>query len=458
MSLSKALLKQLISIVGKTSVLTSEVELRAYSYDGTSDWQNMPDVVVFSSSEKQISEIMVMANEHDLPVTVRGAGTNLSGGSVPIKGGIILCTARMNHILDIDGNNFTTTVEAGVVLNDLNISLAKNKLFFPPDPQSFLAATIGGCVSENSGGPYAVKYGIFKHYLLGMRVVLPTGEIVNLGGRTMKNVMGYDLPQLLCGSEGTLAIITQATLRVISLPETRQTVLAVFNDVVDAGKAVGHVLSMGLLPAKIEFIDNWIIQRIEENTPMGLPREADAILLFEIDGMAETVEKETRGIIDFCSQAGAVSVKPAKDAAEANNFWTARRAGFSAIYGNAPTVLGEDVTVPINQLPTLIQQIKEICETYGVTIPLIGHAGDGNLHPCILTDKKNPEQYAKARQAASDIFDAALSLGGVLSGEHGIGLEKKEFLSRAMEPAAIELLRKIRTRSGRPHDFTVTQR
>jgi glycolate oxidase len=278
-----------------------------------------------------------------------------------------------------------------------------------------------------------------------MRVVLPTGEIMNLGGKTVKNVVGYDLPLLLCGSEGTLAVITQVTLRVISLPETRQTVLAVFDEVVIAGKAVSHVLASGLLPAKIEIMDNWIIQRIEETTPLGLPREAEAILLFETDGMADAVEKETRQIIELCREAGAVSVKPAKDAAEANDFWTARRAGFSAVYGNAPTVLAEDVTVPIDQLPALIRRVKQIGRQRDLTIPIIGHAGDGNLHPCILTDKSDSEQYAVARQAAAEIFDAALSLGGVISGEHGIGLEKKEFLSRAMDPIAIDLLRKIKS-------------
>lgn len=445
MSLSPKISSDLKSIVGKNALLTADVDMRTYAYDGTTNWQSLPDAVVFPSTEKQISEIMILANRHDIPVTVRGAGTNLSGGSVPAKGGIVLCTTRLNEILNIDENNFTVTVQVGVVLNDLNKKLGEKKLFFPPDPQSFLAATIGGCVSENSGGPYALKYGIFKHYLLGMRVVLPTGEIVDLGGKTMKNVTGYDLPLLICGSEGTLAIITQVTLRVISLPETRQTILAVFDEVVNAGKAVSHILAQGLLPAKIEIMDNWIIRRIEENTPLGLPLEAEAILLFETDGMAAAVEKETEQIIELCEQAGAVTVKPAADAGEAENFWTARRAGFSAVFGSAPTVLAEDVTVPKDQIPYFIQKVKEIGKAYGLTIAIIGHAGDGNLHPSILTDKNDASHYALARKAASDIFDTALSMGGVISGEHGIGLEKKEFLMRAMDPEAIALLRKIKS-------------
>jgi len=444
MPLSSKILSDLKSIVGKTALLTSDVDMRTYAYDGTTNWLHMPDAVVFPSNESQISDVMVLANREDIPVTVRGAGTNLSGGSVPVKGGIVLCTSRMNDIIHIDEKNFTATVEVGVVLNDLNRRLAEKNLFFPPDPQSFLAATIGGCVSENSGGPYALKYGIFKHYLLGMRVVLPTGKIVDLGGKTMKNVTGYDLPLLICGSEGTLAIITRVTLRVISLPETRQTILAVFDEVVNAGQAVSHILAQGLLPAKIEIMDNWIIQRIEENTPLGLPLDAEAILLFEADGMAKAVERETERIIELCKQAGAVKVKPAADEKEADNFWTARRAGFSAVFGSAPTVLAEDVTVPKDQIPLFIQKVKDIGRAYDLTIAIIGHAGDGNLHPSILTDKNDPGHYERARQAASDIFDAALSMGGVISGEHGIGLEKKEFIKRAMDPEAIELLRKIK--------------
>lgn len=444
MKVSKHIISQLEHIVGKTAVLTSTIDMHAYSYDATSSWQSMPEAVVFPTSEDQISLIMKLADQHTIPVTVRGAGTNLSGGSVPVRNGIVLCTTRMNRIVAIDTANAIATVETGVVLNDLNKALAAQKLFFPPDPQSFLAATIGGCVAENSGGPYAVKYGIFKHYLLGMRAVLPNGKIVALGGNTMKNVTGYDLPQLLCGSEGTLAITTQVTLRVISLPETRQTILAVFDDVVDAGTAVSDILASGILPAKIELMDNWIIRRIEENTPLGLPLDAEAILLFEVDGIPPVVDKETSQITQLCQTAGAGTVTPAKDATQADNFWAARRAGFSAVFGSAKTVLAEDVTVPKDQIPTFIKQVKEIGERYQLTIPIIGHAGDGNLHPSILTDKGDADHYAIARKAASDIFDTALSLGGAISGEHGIGLEKKPFLKRAMDPEAIALLKQIK--------------
>lgn len=444
MAVPKEIISELASITGESAILTSDVDLHAYSYDATTSWHGMPDVVVFPTTEEQVCAIMGLADRHTIPVTVRGAGTNLSGGSVPVQNGIVLCTTRMNRIVQIDPANFTATVEVGVVLNDLNKALAGRKLFFPPDPQSFLAATIGGCVSENSGGPYAVKYGIFKHYLLGMRAVLPSGKIVTLGGNTMKNVTGYDLPQLLCGAEGTLAVITQVTLRLISLPEKRQTILAVFDEVVDAGRAVSNILAEGILPAKIELMDNWVVQRIEENMPLGLPTDAEAILLFELDGMAAVVEKDTERIIHQCTKDRAVRVTPAKDADEANNFWTARRAGFSAVFGSAKTVMAEDVTVPKSKIPDFINQVKQIAQKYDLTIPIIGHAGDGNLHPSILTDKEDAAHYARAAQAVSDIFDTAVALGGAISGEHGIGLEKQPFLKRAMDPGAIELLRQIK--------------
>jgi glycolate oxidase len=347
----------------------------------------------------------------------------------------------MNQILEIDAANFTVTAEVGVVLNDLNRELTRHNLFFPPDPQSFLAATIGGCASENAGGPYAVKYGVFKHYVLGMTVVLPTGAILTLGSNTVKNVTGYDLPQLLCGSEGTLAVITQLILHLLPFPPARQTVLAVFNEVVTAGQAVHRVLTEGILPAKVELMDNWVIRRIEETTPLGLPLEAEAILLFELDGIPAAVVEETEGVVNLCQQEGAKEVRPARDVKEAENFWTARRAGFSAIFGHAPTVFSEDVTVPPSRIPELIARIQELARSYDLTIIILGHAGDGNLHPSVLTDKNNAEHYSRAERAISDIFAAALELGGSISGEHGIGLEKKSFLKQAMSPEAIELLR-----------------
>jgi glycolate oxidase len=444
MSLTSSTLGKLRKIVGAKGLLTTQVDLAAYSFDGTSTWQALPEAVVFPTTAEQVSQILKLATEQGIPVTPRGAGSNLSGGSVPVLGGIVLCTTRMNKIIEIDTANFTVTTEVGVVLNDLNLELARHNLFFPPDPQSFLAATIGGCVSENAGGPYAVKYGVFKHYILGMTAVLPTGAILTLGGNTVKNVTGYDLPQLLCGSEGTLAVITQVTLHLLPLPPARQTVLAVFNEMVTAAKAVHRILSEGIVPAKIELMDNWTIRRIEEFTPLGLPLEAETIILFELDGIPEAVDRETEEVINLCQEEGAMEARAAYDVKEAENFWTARRAGFSAIYGNSPTAFAEDVTVPPSRLPELMDRIEKIAKKYDVTIVTLGHAGDGNLHPCVLTDEKNAEHLGRAEKAVHDIFSVALELGGAISGEHGIGLGKKQFLKKAMSPEAIDLLRGIK--------------
>jgi len=442
--INESVISELQKIAGGSDVHTSGEILKTYSYDGTSSWVHEPDVVVFPRTAEQISAIMKLANVHKIPVTPRGGGTNVSGGSVPIMGGIVLCTTKMDKILNIDKENFTATAECGVVLMNLNTRLAQEGLFFPPDPQSFLAATIGGIVAENAGGPAGVKYGVTKQYLLGMEVVLPTGEIINLGGRTVKNVVGYDLTMLFTSSEGTLGIITKAELKVNALPPARKTILAIYDDVAVAGENVSLVLKSGVTPAKIELLDNWLIQRIEEASPLGLPRNADAVLIFEVDGMAESVEKEAEKIVEIARQHGATDVRPARDQEEANRYWMARRAGFAMIFGKAPTVLAEDVTVPRGQIPNLIRKCKELAKKYDLEIVVMGHAGDGNLHPSVLTDIKNKEHFERAEKAVDGIIEAALELGGVLSGEHGIGLEKQKFFRRALGPTVTNLMKNIK--------------
>jgi len=445
MGLEKAIVKEIKAIVGRDGVLTSETDLSSYSFDGSSNWQSKPEAVVFPTTTGQVSKLMALAEESGIPVTVRGAGTCLSGGPIPVRGGLSLCTTRMNRILEIDESNFTVQAETGVVLNDLNQALAAKGLFFPPDPQSFLAATLGGCVSENASGPYAVKYGVFRHYLLGMTAVLPGGKILEMGGRTMKNVTGYDLPQIICGSEGTLAVVTRVMLRVITRPETSQTVLATFTSARTAGEAVHRIRASGVVPAKIEFIDNWILRRVEERMPLGLPLSAEAVLLFELDGAPDAVARESEKVIDLCRGGGAEVVRPAENETEAQNFWTARRAGYSAIFGNAPTVLAEDVTVPVSRIPDLLDRVDALAKENDLTIVVIGHAGDGNLHPCVLTDRSDEAHYARAQRAVDGIFKAALDYGGAISGEHGIGLEKRKYLKDAMSPDEIALLKQLKS-------------
>jgi glycolate oxidase len=443
--LKEPLVAELVSIVGKENVLVTPEALKAYSYDGTTSWIHEPDVVVFPVTANEVSQILKLANREKIPVTPRGGGTNVSGGSVPIQGGIVLVTTKMNKILKIDKENLTATVEPGVVLQDLTMQLAKEGLFFPPDPQSFLGATMGGIIAENAGGPACVKYGVTKQYILGIQVVLPTGEIVDLGGRTLKNVVGYDLLHIFISSEGTLGVVTKAELKLRPMSPARKTLMAVYADVAVAGESVYHVLENGVIPNKIELLDNWIIKRIEEMMPMGLPTDADAVLLFECDGTPEVVEKEIEKIAEIVKKYGAGEVRIAETQAEADKYWMARKAGFAATFGKTPTVLSEDVTVPRGNIPALIKKVKEIGKKYNVENCILGHAGDGNLHPSVLTDVKNKEHYERAVKAVDEIIEAAVELGGVLSGEHGIGLEKQKFFNRVTNPVVIKMMKDIKT-------------
>lgn len=442
--IKESLVLEFQRIVGKEHVLTTPEALKAYSYDGTTNWIREPDVVVFPASAREVSEVMKIANIEKIPVTPRGGGTNVSGGSVPWLGGVVLCTTKMNRILKIDKENLTATVEPGVVLQDLTLRLAKDGLFFPPDPQSFLGATMGGIIAENAGGPACVKYGVTKQYILGLEVVLPTGEIVNFGGRTLKNVVGYDLLHIFISSEGTLGVVTKAELKLNPMPLARKTIMAVYDDMATAGESVFRVLENGVIPCKIELLDNWVINRIEEMMPMGLPKDADAVLLFETDGIPEAVEKETEKIVEITKKFGAKDVRVAKDMDEANKYWLARRAGFAAVFGKAATVLAEDVTVPRGRIPDLINKCKALAKKYSVEVVVLGHAGDGNLHPSILTDIKNKDHYDRAINAMDEIIEGAVELGGVLSGEHGIGLEKQKFFRKSMDPGAVDLMMKIK--------------
>ncbi len=442
--IKESVIAELHKIVGKENVKTEKEMLNAYSYDGTSSWKHEPDVVVFPTSTKEISEIMKLANAEKVPVTPRGGGTNVSGGSIPIMGGIVLCTTKMNKILKVDKENLTATVEPGVVLQDLTMRLMKEGLFFPPDPQSFLGATLGGIIAENAGGPACVKYGVTKQYILGVEVVLPTGEIINLGGRTLKNVVGYDLLHIFISSEGTLGVVTKAELKLNPIPPAKKTIMAVYDDVAKAGENVFRVMENGVIPDKIELLDNWVINRIEEMMPMGLPKDADAVLLFEVDGIQEAVDKETEKIVEIAKKYGATDVRVAKDQADADKYWMARKAGFAAVFGKAKTVFAEDVTVPRGQIPALINKCKELAKKHNVEIVVLGHAGDGNLHPAILTDIDNKEHYDRAVKAMDAIIESAVEFGGVLSGEHGIGLEKQKFLKRQLEPKVIEMMKNIK--------------
>jgi glycolate oxidase len=437
------IIDRLRRITGKENVLATVEEMVAYSYDATSTWQHLPDVVVFPTTSKQISEILILAGENDIPVTPRGSGTNVSGGSVPIKGGIILCTTRMNRILEISKTNLNATVEPGVILQDLQTALAKEGLFFPPDPQSFSGCTMGGVVAENSGGPSCLKYGVTKQYVLGLEVVLADGRIVKLGGLTPKNRTGYELMMLFVGSEGTLGLITKISLRILPAPKTNKTIMAAFRDVAIAGETVTAIIASSVLPSKVEFMDNWTFEKFIGIVPQNILNSAQCMLLIQVDGLPHTVETEVQQVVDICNKT-ALEVHVAADAAEADKLWQARRAHFSDISSRAHTIINEDVSVPRDKIADFIRLSQESAKRHDVPISFAGHVGDGNFHPVVLTDNRNKEHYQRALQCVDEMIEIALNLGGVLSGEHGIGLEKQRFLKKAMDPVAIEIMKNIK--------------
>jgi glycolate oxidase len=442
--LNAHLIDELRQIAGRNNVLTTAEDLLTYSYDATSSWNHLPELVVLPQTTQQISRIMKLANDNKIPVTARGGGTNVSGGSIPVKGGIVLGTARMNRIISIKKSTLTAMVEPGVVMQDFNLELTKKGLFYPPDPQSAAGCTMGGTVAENAGGPYGVKYGVTRQYLLGLEVVLASGEIVKLGAATIKNRMGYELAALFAGSEGTLGIITGITVRLLPLPKSQKTVFAIFDSVEKAGDTVSEILGNGIIPAKIELMDNWFLRRTEEIAHLGLPVEAEAMLLMLADGDPHAVDSEIEGIIRVCLEMKAREARAAKNEAEANTLWLARRSSFGVVYGSSPTVLSEDITVPRDKIAALVRKCKEIGQKYGYMIPIVGHAGDGNIHPSILTDINNKEDFAKAMKAIEEMMLAALELGGVLSGEHGIGLEKQRFMKLALDPVVLKIMKDIK--------------
>ena len=421
-------------ISGDSDVLTAPEALSVYSYDGTTNWSRKPDVV-FPKSTQEVSNILMLENREKVPVTPRG------GGSIPIAGGIVLCMTKMDKILNIDRKNMSATVEAGIILQSLATGLACHNLFFPPDPQSFLGATLGGAIAENARGPACLKYGITKQYILGLEVVLPTGKIAHFGGRALKNVVGYDMLHLFVSSEGTLCVVTVAELKLKPIPPARKTILVAYNSMERAGESVSKVSENAVIASKIELLDNWLINGMEDMMHFGLPRDTQAVLLFETDGIREAVEREAEKIVEIVREQGALYVRVAENEEEANRYWMARRAVFGAITSKTKNVFNEDVTVPIGKIPALVRKCKELSGKYELDIVVLGHAGDGNLHPAILTDFDNKDLYERSVKAIDEIMEAAIELGGVLSGEHGIGLEKPRFIGRALESVVIDLMK-----------------
>ncbi|HTE85244.1 MAG TPA: FAD-linked oxidase C-terminal domain-containing protein, partial [Dehalococcoidia bacterium] len=422
------LLQELESIVGAAQVHAGRAELFAYSYDGTFQ-QARPDFVVTPATTDEVSALLRLASRETLAVIPRGAGTSLSGGTIPVGGGLVIGLARMNQILEIDQVNTLARVQAGVVTGEFQAAVEERGLFYPPDPASLNQSTLGGNVACNAGGPRCLKYGVTKDYVLGMTVVLVDGRVLRLGGKLMKNVTGYQLGQLFIGSEGSLGIITELILRLLPLPHERSTAAAYFPSLDRAAEAVSAVMAAGILPATLEMMDQTTINVVEDYLHLGLPRSAEAMLILEQDGNdAAATRAEVERMGEVCRGCGAMDVQVAADTTARDRLWQARRAVSGALGRVRPSKLGEDIVVPRSEIPGMIRRIGAISKEVGLPIAVFGHAGDGNLHPNILFDRLQPDELERVERAAAAIFRAALQLGGTLSGEHGIGTLKREFL------------------------------
>jgi glycolate oxidase len=444
MPLSKLILEELSRIVGPEQVHGGPAQRVAYSFDATFP-QDVPDVALTPGCTEEVAAILRVAARERIPVHPRGAGTSLSGGAAPIGGGIALSLARMNRILEIDPADTLAVVQPGVVTADLQRAVEAIGLFYPPDPASLNQSTVGGNVACNAGGPRCLKYGVTKDYVLGLTVVLMDGRVLRLGGRTVKNVTGFQLVQLFVGSEGSLGVITEIIVRLTPLPRHRSTAAAYFPSLDAASRSVSAIMSSGILPATLEMMDHTTINVVEDYLALGLPRGAEALLLLEQDGNdAGAAHAEVERMAEICRQHGAGEVRVAASSAERDALWRARRAVSGALGRVRPNKLGEDIVVPRSRIPAMVRRIEEISAAHGLPIAVFGHAGDGNLHPNILFDRRVEGELARVERAAADIFRAALDLGGTLSGEHGIGSLKREFLVDDLGAEAVDLMRAIK--------------
>jgi glycolate oxidase len=444
MPLHPDLLTRLVSIVGLGNVLTTQEDLIPYSFDGTAAMQQMPGCVVFALTKTHVRDILLLANETRTAVITRGSGTGLSGGSVPAQGCIVLCTVKMHAILEVDRANLTMLVEPGATTLQIADAATAVGLFYPPDPGSMKISTIGGNVAENSGGLRGLKYGITRNYVMGLEVVLPDGEVLWTGNKCVKDVAGYSLRDLFVGSEGTLGVITKVLLRLIPKPAAKKTMVATFNAMDHAAQCVSDIIAAQIIPCTLEFLDRTTIHCVEDFAKVGLPLDCEALLLMETDGHPVVVNEEAAKMEEIARKNGALEVRVAKDDAEANKLATARRSAFSALARLAPTTILEDATVPRSELARMIRFVDAVAKKHKLRIGTFGHMGDGNLHPTFLTDERNKEEMKRVHQAFEEIFEEAIRLGGTITGEHGIGLAKKDFLPKFAGDAQMRVMRELR--------------
>ncbi|MDU4959345.1 MAG: FAD-linked oxidase C-terminal domain-containing protein [Sporomusaceae bacterium] len=446
--IAKEIVQQIREIVGQENVLDSELDRFGYSYDASFVPlfpPHLPDLAVRPRTTGEVSAIMKLANTHRIPVTARGTGSGRTGGSIPLQGGISLCLDRMTSILELDEKNMMITVEAGVRTGDIYSFCAQKGLFYPPDPASFKYSTIGGNIAENAGGMRAVKYGVTHNFIMGLEVVLADGSIINTGGKSIKNVTGYNLTQLIVGSEGTLAIVTKAILRLLPMPKHRNTLLLMFSTLDGACDTIHQLLQAGVTPAAAELMDRTCLDAIAQNRRFDFPATAQACIITEVDGAEESELRAQAEQIEAIAVAnGAVELRVAKTAAEADSLWGIRRALSPAVGALAPDRVSEDISVPRNEFPEIVRRISKIVAKHELAFAVYGHAGDGNLHPSILCDMSDPQQAKRVHRAVDEMFAATLELGGTLSGEHGIGMTKQQYLKDALGEAGVAVLQAIK--------------
>ncbi len=431
-------------IVGKDNVLASEVDRHAYSYDAAVLPPKLPALAVRPETPEALGRVVKACNEIGVPLTVRGSGTNLSGGTIPSQGGVVVLTGALNKIVEINEADMYAVVQTGVITAKFAAEVAKRGLFYPPDPGSQAVSTLGGNVAENAGGLRGLKYGVTKDYVMGMSFYDVNGELVKAGSRTVKCVTGMNLHGLMVGSEGTLGVFNEIILKLVPPPKAGKAMMAVFDDLGKASETVAAIIAAKIVPATLEYMDDFTIRTVEDFAHAGLPTDAKALLLIEVDGHPAQVEEEAAEVETICKRIGATRLQVAKDAAERNKVWEARRAALSALARVRPTTVLEDATVPRSRIPDMVRALEGIASKYRLTIGTFGHAGDGNLHPTILTDKRDHEEWKRVEAAIDEIFDVALSLGGTLSGEHGIGTAKSKYMEKEAGKGSILYSRRLK--------------
>lgn len=444
--LTDNLIKELNKAIPKENILSDEAERYVYSFDASNNQQNkaLPDAVVFVENIEQVLKVVKIANEQMTPIICRGAGTNTVGACVPTHGGIVLNFSKMNKILEINPENMTARVQPGVVVGDLQKAVEKQGLFYPPDPSNLKISTIGGSIAQNSAGARCFKYGATKDYIIDMLVVMANGELIRTGSNTIKNATGYNLGSIFIGSEGTLGIVVEATIKLIPKPEETQVIMAYFDTVEDSIYAVNKIIEKQVFPATIDFMDKNAIQTVEKFYPTGLLCDKESALIIELDGYNTEISRQRETICEILRTNNAANIQYSRTKEEAEHIWAARRSSMAACTKLKPNVTTDDIIVPRSNLAKLVKGVQDICTRHNLTVCLVGHVGDGSVHPQIPIDYNNKDEYKHYKIAKSEIYQLTARLGGIISGEHGIGLEKKAYITQVVDGGALGYMRQIK--------------